>query len=68
MLCRRALRTTVPVALLVGTVLSTVNQAGVIAAGHASTATWARVAANYLVPFCVSNFGFLSACRDAPPG
>ena len=68
LVCRRALRTTLPVAMVVGTVLSAVNQAGIIAAGQASGATWARVGANYLVPFCVSSFGFLSACRDRPAG
>ena len=62
--CRRAtLRRTVPIALAVGTILSLINQAHVVLAGDANFATWGRVAANYVVPLCVSTIGFLSACR-----
>jgi hypothetical protein len=57
------LRRTVLIALVVGTILSIINQANVIASGSADTATWLRVAANYLVPFIVSNAGALSATR-----
>ena len=52
------------VAIVVGTVLSAVNQGNVIVDGHATTATWIRVAVNYAVPFCVASIGFLGACRD----
>jgi hypothetical protein len=31
--------------------------------GKANTATWIRVGANYLVPFCVSSTGFLTATK-----
>lgn len=67
--CRRraVLRRTVRIALLVGTLLSIVNQGGVILGGDATTVTWLRVLANYVVPFCVSNAGVLSATR-APAG
>ncbi|MGC0327268.1 hypothetical protein RKD23_000258 [Streptomyces sp. SAI-170] len=52
----------VPIALLVGTLLSLVNQGAVIASGDATAATWWRVLFNYLVPFCVSSAGFFG-CR-----
>jgi hypothetical protein len=57
------LRRTIPIALVVGTVLSLINQAGVVFGGEATLVTWLRVGANYLVPFCVSSLGFLSATR-----
>ncbi len=62
---RPTLRRTVRIALVVGTILSLVNQGAVILGGHASTGAWLRVAANYFVPFCVSSAGFLSATRVA---
>lgn len=60
---RTTLRRTIPIALVVGTVLSLINQAGVVFGGEATLVTWVRVGANYLVPFCVSSAGFLSATR-----
>ena len=57
------MRKTVPIALVVGTILSLINQAGVVFGGDATFTTWIRVVANYLVPFCVSSLGFLSATR-----
>lgn len=57
------LRRTVRIALLVGTILSAINQGGVIVGGDASGVTWLRVAANYVIPFCVSNAGVLSGTR-----
>jgi hypothetical protein len=68
MVCRQrvVLRRTVRIALLVGTILSIVNQGGVILGGDATVATWLRVLANYVIPFCVSNAGVLSATRAAP--
>ena len=62
--CRPStLRRTIFIAVVVGTLLSVVNQADVVAGGDADTTTWMRIAVNYLVPFCVSTAGFLSACR-----
>ena len=61
------LRRTIPIALVVGTILSLINQSGVIFGGTATLATWIRVGANYLVPFCVSSAGFLSATRRHTP-
>lgn len=64
---RTTLRKTVKIALVVGTILSVINQGSVILDGKATVATWARVAANYFVPFCVSSTGFLSATRRRIP-
>ncbi len=63
----RTARTAAPVAALVGTVLSAVNQGDVVLAGAAGLSTWVRIAVNYLVPFLVASFGFLAA-RRVPPG
>ncbi len=57
------LRRTIVIAVVVGTLLTAVNQLDVIARGDATTVTWAKCAANYLVPFIVSNLGLLSG-RD----
>ena len=54
------LRRTVPIALVVGVVLTAINQSGVIASGHATAATWVRCGLNFVVPFVVSNAGLLS--------
>jgi len=51
------------IAAIVGTLLSIINQGSMILSGDATTATWVRVGLNYLVPFCVSSIGFLSATR-----
>lgn len=67
LLCRGVtFSTAAPVALVVGTVLSLVNQLNVMVQGDATSATWARVATNYVVPYIVSSIGFLSACRLRP--
>ena len=60
---RSTLRKTVRIALVVGTILSLINQLGVILDGRANYATWLRVGANYFVPFCVSSTGFLTATK-----
>jgi hypothetical protein len=60
---RRNLRRTVRIALVVGVVLTLINQGGVITAGHATAATWVRCALNFVVPFLVSNAGLLSGRR-----
>lgn len=60
-----------PTALVVGTILSGVNQGDLIATGAATLETWLRVAFNYAVPFVVASIGFLSAHRvrdDEPQG
>jgi hypothetical protein len=60
---RRNLRRTLPIALVVGVLLTLINQGGVVAAGHATTGTWVRCALNFVVPFLVSNAGLLSGRR-----
>jgi len=60
---RRNLRRTIRIALVVGVVLTLINQGTVIADGHATTATWLRCLLNFVVPFLVSNAGMLSARR-----
>jgi hypothetical protein len=51
------------IALVVGTILSAVNQGTIIANGDAVAATWIRVAVNYLVPFTVASIGYLAPFR-----
>jgi hypothetical protein len=57
---RRHLRRTVRIALVVGVVLTAINQLDVIASGDATTTTWIKCALNFVVPFVVSNLGLLS--------
>jgi hypothetical protein len=59
----RNLRRTVRIALIVGVVLTLINQGSVILGGHATTLTWVRTGLNFVVPFLVSNAGLLSARR-----
>jgi SAM-dependent methyltransferase len=59
----RTARTALPVAAVVGTVLSLVNHGAVIVEGTAGTGTWVRVAVNYAVPFIVASIGYLLARR-----
>lgn len=49
------------IALLVGTLLTVVNQLDVITGVRADPAFALRVAANYLVPFVVSNLGAMAS-------
>lgn len=64
--CQRGnLRRTIRIALVVGVVLTLINQGSVIADGHATTATWVRCLLNFAVPFLVSNAGLLSGRRPA---
>ena len=51
------------VAVIVGTILSAVNQGSVIAGGHGTWATWVRVVVNYATPFVVTSVGYLAGCR-----
>ncbi len=55
--------TAIRVSLVVGTILSLVNQGAVIAGGSATAVTAARVAVNYLVPFIVASIGYLAPFR-----
>lgn len=57
---RDNLRRTLRIALVVGLVLTAINQGGVIASGNPTTATWIRCGLNFVVPFLVSNAGLLT--------
>lgn len=61
------LRRTTRIAFVVGLLLTAVNQGAVIIGGDASTLTWVRSAANFLIPFVVSNLGLLGG-RGARSG
>jgi hypothetical protein len=67
--CRQPhhLRRTLRIALVVGIVLTIINQLDVILGGDATTATWIKCGLNFVVPFVVSNLGLLSG-RRGPPG
>jgi hypothetical protein len=60
---REHLRRTIRIALVVGTILTLINQADVILGGNATTLTWIKAALNYCVPFIVSNLGLLAGKR-----
>ncbi len=62
------LRRTTRIAFVVGLLLTAVNQGAVIFGGDASTLTWVRSAANFLIPFVVSNLGLLGGrgARSTP--
>ena len=57
---REHLRRTVWIALVVGIVLTTVNQLDVIVRGDATAITWIKGGTNFVIPFIVSNLGLLS--------
>jgi hypothetical protein len=60
---REHLRSTLTIALIVGTVLLAINQLDVILSGDATTVTWIKVGVTYVVPFVVSNLGLLAGKR-----
>jgi hypothetical protein len=60
---REHLRSTITIALVVGTVLMAINQLDVILSGDATTTTWIKVGVTYSVPFIVSNLGLLAGKR-----
>jgi hypothetical protein len=64
-ICREPqhLRRTITIALVVGTILTAINQLDVIARGDATTITWLKCGLNYFVPFVVSNLGLLAGRR-----
>ena len=65
---RDHLRRTGRIALVVGVVLTLINQADVIIGGDATVVTWAKTGANFLVPFIVSNLGLLAGRRSERHG
>jgi len=60
------LRRTIRIAVVVGIVLTTINQADVILAGQATATTWLKCGLNFVVPFIVSNLGLLSGRPKRP--
>lgn len=64
-LATERLKRTLLTALIVGTVLTLLNQVDVVANGEATSTTYLKCTANYIVPFAVSNVGVLIG-RDAP--
>jgi hypothetical protein len=60
---REHLRRTVSIALVVGTILTLINQLDVILKGDAIALTWVKAGLNYCVPFIVSNLGLLAGKR-----
>ena len=61
--CGATLGPCVPVALVVGCVLSAINEGARIASGQAEWTTWVQVGLNFIVPFLVSSYGYLAAAR-----
>jgi hypothetical protein len=59
----RSLRSTLAVALLVGTVLFAINQLDVVLAGRATGSVWLKAGLTYVVPFLVANYGLLVGAR-----
>ena len=59
------LRPCLPVAAVVGCVLSAINEGARIASGHTGWPTWVQVGLNFVVPFLVSSYGYLSAAHPA---
>ncbi|WP_086930776.1 nitrate/nitrite transporter NrtS [Agarilytica rhodophyticola] len=52
------------VALVVGTILGTVNYADKIYLSNMSVIDWTKFAITYAVPYCVSLFSGLSALKE----
>ena len=64
----RTVRTALPVALFVGTVLSLVNEGTAEPQGRFTLGVILRVITNFVVPFCVASYGYLSASRRSSDG
>lgn len=64
---RKHLRRTLRIALVVGVILTAINQVDVILSGSATAFTWVKCALNFVVPFVVSNVGLLSGRGPGPP-
>jgi hypothetical protein len=62
-LYRPVLRRAIYVALVVGTILTIINQGDVLLAGEITRLVMAKIVLTYLVPYSVSTFSALSANR-----
>jgi hypothetical protein len=60
---RPHLRKTILIALIVGTIIFSINQLDIVLRHRATLGTYVKSAVTYLVPFCVSNYGILVATR-----
>jgi hypothetical protein len=60
---REHLRRTLRIAVVVGLVLTGINQLDVILAGDTGALIWVKVALNFCVPFVVSNLGLLAGTK-----
>lgn len=56
-------RPSIPVAAVVGCVLSAINEGTAITAGRTGWLTWVRIGLNFLVPFLVASYGYLASAR-----
>ena len=59
------LRRTIRIALVVGCVLTLINQADVIVRGDATALTAVKIGLNFVAPFIVSNLGVIAGNRTA---
>jgi hypothetical protein len=64
--CRRNLARSLLTALVVGTVLFSINQLDVVLRGQATTLVWFKAGLTYCVPFAVSNVGILIGTHRRP--
>ena len=60
-------RPCVPVAAVVGCVLSAINEGVAVGTGRAGWLTWVQVGLNFVVPFLVSSYGYLAAAQVPAP-
>jgi hypothetical protein len=62
----RNLRGTATIALVVGCVLTLINEGDVLFEGRATGRTAVKIFLNFCVPFVVSNLGVLTGSRSVP--
>ena len=60
---RPHLRTIITIAVIVGTILFSINQLDVVLRGDADAGVWIKAAVTYVVPVCVSSAGVLTGTR-----
>jgi len=56
-----------PVAVVVGSIISAVNEGSDIVGGIVTAATIFRILVNFAVPYVVASLGYLIACKVSPP-
>ena len=60
----RSVRRSLTVAVIIGTVLNSINQGPVILSGH--WPIWWKLVLTYFVPFAVASYGSYAAFRSTP--